>query len=722
MFLFVALVASSTSVLAAPCTELPVLFVVQDKSGSMAKAPDGSNATAANPSKWSIAQQVVPSLASSFSNRFRFGAAMYPHDTTTFNCTTGTVVTPISSTPTGVQSAYAAAIPGGGTPTAASLQAVRSHLLGQNLTTPAYVLLITDGLPNCNTALDANSCSPTTPGCGPTPAASSCGLGSKDCLDSQATITAAQQLFAAGIKVFVVGFDSTLTAGNNKAVLDAIASAGGTGSAYVASSQAQLTSTLNTIAGNTATCCRDACTAGAAMCSGAGTRQVCQMDASIGCTTWVTQQCSAGTTCNGGSCQTCSNACTAGATRCGASGNAEQCVANAQGCTSWTTVETCAYGELCAGGMCNTCQACSMGASRCTATGVETCEWDVFSGCTAWTARTCPSGSLCQNGSCGSCNSTCTAGAARCAGNTVQTCVADASGCTSWQNGQTCTNFCSGGACGTCGTSCTPGQTRCQGTNGVETCMIDQNNCPAWGGVQQCAPNNFCAGGSCSQCATTCTTGARRCGANGATEECRLDATGCTAWVQFGQCDLGAGERCDTGACIPPCQNACSEGAAQCSGGRPQVCERGPTGCTIWRDDTVCGADQQCVGGKCRGFCTMDEFEMCPAGEICTGVIEGRFCFPDADGGTGGGSGAGGGGGGGGGATGGGSGGGGGSAATGGGSATSGEEHGAGSGRIGASAMGCACGAVEGSALPFFGLAVLALRRRSRLSSRVSEL
>ena len=703
-----------------PCTELPVLFVVQDKSGSMAKAPDGSTATTSNPSKWSIAQQVVPSLASSFSNRFRFGAAMYPHDTTTFNCSTGTVVTPISSSPSGVQSAYAAAIPGGGTPTAASLQAVRSHLLSQGLTTPAYVLLITDGLPNCNTALDANSCSPTTPGCGPTPAASTCGLGAKDCLDSQATITAAQQLFAANIKVFVVGFDSTLTAGNNKAVLDAIAAAGGTGSAYVASSQAQLSSTLNTIAGNTATCCRDACTAGAAMCSGSGARQVCQLDAALGCTTWVTQQCSAGTTCSGGSCQTCSNQCTAGATRCGASGNAEQCVANAQGCTSWTTVETCAYGELCASGMCGSCQQCAIGSSRCTATGVETCDWDVLTGCTSWSARACPSGSQCMNGSCGSCNSMCTAGATRCAGNTVQTCVADAMGCTAWQSGQTCTNFCSGGACGTCGTSCTPGQSRCQGA-GVETCVIDQNNCPAWGVLQQCAPNSFCQGGACTQCATTGTQGARRCGANGATEECRLDTMGCTSWTATGQCDVGAGERCDMGTCIPPCQDACAAGAGQCSNGRPQVCERGPTGCTVWRDDTVCGVDQQCVGGKCRGLCTMDEFEMCPAGEICTGVIEGRFCFPDvSDGGVGGGAG-GGSGGGGGSATGGGSGaGGGGGSAAGGGSAgtgggdTSGDVHGAGSGKIGASAMGCACGAVEGTALlPLVGFVLLLRRRRS---------
>ena len=705
----IALTASSA--LAAPCAELPVLFIVQDKSGSMNFAPDGTTASATNPSKWSIARQVVPSLATNFNNRFRFGAAMFPQTTTTFNCTTGTVVTPIADTTTGITNAYNAAVPGGGTPTAASLIAVRTHLLGQGLTTPAYVLLITDGLPNCNTSLDANTCSPTTPGCGPTPAASSCALGSKDCLDNNATIAAAQQLFASNIKVFVVGFDSALTAGNNKAVLDAIASAGGTGSAYVASNQAQLTSTLNTIAVNTATCCKDVCTAGAALCTNAGTRQTCQMDAALGCTTWTTQQCSSGSSCANGVCSQCSNACTAGATRC-ANGNAEQCVASAQGCTTWQPAQTCGYGEVCSNGMCNSCEACTIGASRCTANGAETCDWNVLSGCTAWTAHACASGSTCQNGSCASCNSTCTAGAQQCAGNTVQSCVADASGCTHWQSGQVCSNFCSGGACGTCGTSCTAGQTRCQGAAGVETCLIDANHCPAWGPAQQCNANNFCQGGICNECGTSCTPGAKRCGANGATEICQLAATGCTAFVPAGQCDVGAGEHCDQGVCIPACHDACTAGAAQCNGDRAQSCEQGPAGCFIWRDQPVCGANQQCEGGQCRSHCGTDEFETCPTGEVCTGLPDGRFCLPiDADAGVGGGAGGGTG-------TGGGSGGAvdaGTGAGGGGGSSSSGsgtETTPGGSGKIGAVAMGCNCNAVDGGMIPLLALGLTLLRRR----------
>jgi uncharacterized protein (TIGR03382 family) len=98
--------------------------------------------------------------------------------------------------------------------------------------------------------------------------------------------------------------------------------------------------------------------------------------------------------------------------------------------------------------------------------------------------------------------------------------------------------------------------------------------------------------------------------------------------VASGQCDLAGGERCDLGVCIPPCHDACDEGARQCENGRPQTCERGPTGCTLWRDEPVCGTDELCVAGACRATCTADEFEHCPAGLECTGTAEGRVCLP----------------------------------------------------------------------------------------------
>lgn len=731
---------------AQPCTELPVLFIVQDKSGSMAGTPAGGAATATNPSKWTIASQVVPQMAAQFGNRFRYGVMMYPGASTSFACTTGGVVQSVPATAAQVGSAFSATGPGGGTPTAASLNAARSYLQTVGGTAPIHVLLITDGLPNCNLGLDPATCSTTTPGCLNTSTcsgASCCGLGAKDCLDDGGAVAAAAALRALNIKTYVVGFDQALTSGNNKAVLDAIAAAGGTTSAYVASNQTALTNALNQIAQTTSTCCQNACTSGATRCSAGGQREECRLDPATQCTNWFGSTCPSMSVCTNGSCVSCTNQCTLGASQC--SSNTERtCVTGAGGCTEWRTVKTCNYGEVCSGSSCGTCQACTMGASRCTATGMEECQWSILSGCTQWVARTCPSGSVCTNGSCASCNATCTAGSTRCTGRNVETCVADARGCTSWSFSQTCSTFCSGGACGTCGTSCTNGATRCNG-NGVETCGTDANSCPVWGPAQRCPSNSYCAAGNCVACTTTCTQGAKRCAANGAVETCQLQATGCTSWVTTSQCDVGGGERCDMGLCIPPCQDACTNGARRCGNKAPQRCEVAPTGCTLWRDEADCRAGTNCVNGDCYEPCGTDELETCaPAGTICTGLPQGRFCLPGTGAaggaaGTGGGvSGAGGGmaGSAGGTAAGGGvAGTGGGAAGTGGGTAGaaggaaggrptgSGGGTGAGSNavgvdgpttpadRIGAKNMGCGCAGADGAPL-LFGLALLLGRRR----------
>ncbi|MFT3842881.1 MAG: hypothetical protein QM723_38190 [Myxococcaceae bacterium] len=605
-----------------------MLFIVQDKSGSMNFAPDGSTAGASNPSKWSIAQSVVPSLATNFSNRFRFGVEMFPGATTTFNCTTGTTVSAVSYSPSDVAYAYSQAVAGGGTPTATSLSGAKTYLQGLGLSTPAYVLLLTDGLPNCNLSLNPSTCTATTPGC----ANNSCGLGAKDCLDDNNTEAAAAALYAAGIKVFVVGFDSTLTIGNNKAVLDAIAAAGGTGSAYVATNQTQLTTALNQIALNTATCCQDVCTAGASVCTANGQQQTCALDSSIGCTTWTTQNCPNRSQCISGACQTCQDQCTLGALQCN-NGSAQQCVTAADGCTVWTTSQNCGYGEICANGMCNSCMGCNIGDQRCGQNGLETCDWDVLSGCTQWVAGQCNFGSTCQGGNCVACNSTCTAGTTRCNGMTVETCVADPSGCTAWQSSQSCTNFCSGGACGTCGTSCNPGAVRCNG-NGVETCGMDSNNCPVWNPSQNCGTNQFCTGGSCSTCATSCNQGDKRCAANGGIETCQLDASGvCTTWVTTGQCDQG--EICSSGTCSAPCSDACSLGSAQCAAnGTPQACQQGPAGCTVWIDQMTCDQGTVCYQGSCDATCSNSEVDDCPSGYQCTGTTNGNVCLPAGDGGT----------------------------------------------------------------------------------------
>jgi hypothetical protein len=227
---------------------------------------------------------------------------------------------------------------------------------------------------------------------------------------------------------------------------------------------------------------------------------------------------------------------------------------------------------------------------------------------------------------------------------------------------------------------------------------------------------------------------------------CRLQASGCRAWVTTAQCDLGGGERCDMGTCIPPCQNVCDNDSRQCTATNVRRCEVGPTGCTIWRDEPNCRAGTTCVEGNCFEPCGTDELETCaPAGTICTGLPQGKFCLPNTSG-AGGGAGTMGGGsaaggtadvGGGSAATGGGvsGAGGGGTSGVGGGSSSAGgsaaaggratggsgagsntvgveEPTGPGSDRIGAKAMGCGCSGADGLTPLLFGAVALLRRRR----------
>jgi hypothetical protein len=203
-------------------------------------------------------------------------------DDATLIATASTVSTDIS-----------ALTPGGGTPTAATLQALASG--GANgsaylpLVDPAresFVLLLTDGEPNCD-ANNPNDCTqptcnctnyqgvaPTSPcpgsgcACGQGPAGTGfCTLG---CIDTDAVVTAITALRQLKIRTIPVGFgletlaDSGVGSGFAPAALNAEAIAGGFGRECAIDSDCQTpglpTDTCNTAAGKqcadgTAFCC-----------------------------------------------------------------------------------------------------------------------------------------------------------------------------------------------------------------------------------------------------------------------------------------------------------------------------------------------------------------------------------------------------------------------------------------------------------------------------------
>lgn len=135
-----------------------------------------------------------------------------------------------------VNSAVQGLVPNGGTPTAASLDFVGSlaDLTDANDDRDDFVLLLTDGLPNCRDAHPENVCN-----CGATCSAARlsacactqdncqgarCNIG---CLDDDGSVQAVKRLSLAGVRTAVIGFGADVNQGDGPAVLNALAEAGG---------------------------------------------------------------------------------------------------------------------------------------------------------------------------------------------------------------------------------------------------------------------------------------------------------------------------------------------------------------------------------------------------------------------------------------------------------------------------------------------------------------
>jgi hypothetical protein len=217
----------------ASCTETPVpvdpnvpnLYFVLDVSTSMNDM-----------NKWTNVRTVVGELIAQLGPNAQFGAAVFPHQGTTSDvCATGVEVMPLrlGDTQGATQRAFLQATniqPSGGTPTAATITALTPEL--RSLRGPTFVILATDGGPNCNTALscDVTQCTSNIDGVAGCPLAgpSCCDAsraGGQACLDGDRTVQAVAQLANYGIQTYVLGIPGS---GPYGSVLDAVATAGGT--------------------------------------------------------------------------------------------------------------------------------------------------------------------------------------------------------------------------------------------------------------------------------------------------------------------------------------------------------------------------------------------------------------------------------------------------------------------------------------------------------------
>jgi hypothetical protein len=207
--------------------EAQVVFVI-DRSGSMSQ-PIQRGGT----SRWDAMRTVFGQTLRLFEDSIRMGVLMYPRrpDSAALASAqacdqlpgTGIDIPPRLRNADAVLDVINASGPSGATPTAAAIaRAARFLSTTGSRELARYLVVATDGAPNCNLTLDPSTCVCSY---GSTSCASA-GVGARYCLDDDGAVTAITTARAQGISTYVVGIDGDL-APEYVAVLDRMAVAGG---------------------------------------------------------------------------------------------------------------------------------------------------------------------------------------------------------------------------------------------------------------------------------------------------------------------------------------------------------------------------------------------------------------------------------------------------------------------------------------------------------------
>lgn len=229
----------------------PNVMLTVDRSGSMNTLIDPGCVGPTCATRLSELKQAVATFTSLADDRVRLGLTTFPRSPTTetgaaASCLPADAVavalppgsraddaqasTANRMTAAQVNTAVQALTPAGGTPTGATLAFLGAHPGLQSADfRHDFVLLLTDGLPNCNAnnpndfLLNANACRCQTGG-GDCSAPDVRRLG---CLDADATVEQVSALARAGVKTIVVGFGADTSQGDARDVLARLAQAGG---------------------------------------------------------------------------------------------------------------------------------------------------------------------------------------------------------------------------------------------------------------------------------------------------------------------------------------------------------------------------------------------------------------------------------------------------------------------------------------------------------------
>jgi hypothetical protein len=214
----------------------PDLLLVFDRSASMSADPaTGRNCTPAAtcPSKWNQATAAVNMAVANSQTMIRWGLKLFTSNGNGCTVTPGVQVGIALDSAPAIATALAGAGPGGSTPTTTAMTLAGDYLASLTTPNPRFIVLVTDGQPNC-----------------------AGGNGGGD--DSPAAIAAVAAQAARGYGTFVIGV-ATANDAMATATLTSMSTAGmharpGTPNYYVVNNTAELVTALESIGTQVASC------------------------------------------------------------------------------------------------------------------------------------------------------------------------------------------------------------------------------------------------------------------------------------------------------------------------------------------------------------------------------------------------------------------------------------------------------------------------------------
>jgi len=225
-----------------PSNKLPPdILIVLDRSGSMQQDPmTGMNCTTPGCSKWDQTTAALNQVLGQTDMTVNWGLKLFGTSSAcTVSNNTENPVMPNNAM--AIQTRIGMTTTGSSTPTRAGIQVATTYLAGLTDPNPKFILVATDGSPNCPANCSGNTCMTT-----PNPA------------EEQAVVDAITAAAGMGIRTFVVGI-ATASDPDADMTLTNMANAGGvprmgTPSYYPVASQADLVTALGQIVTVAASC------------------------------------------------------------------------------------------------------------------------------------------------------------------------------------------------------------------------------------------------------------------------------------------------------------------------------------------------------------------------------------------------------------------------------------------------------------------------------------